>query len=664
MQKIYKQIIHKFLLFGMLVVLLLMSGQSFSQRRDCENSGLEYGDFTNWSGWIGSYAGFTDPLDINSGLTLNPTALPTAPRITLVNPGFDQYIPTLATVYEGNNAIMLGSNSGGTNAERVVYTIPVTNANKIFKYNYAVVLEVPGHTAAQMPFFSARVLIGKTVICETGRKTSGTGDPFFQTFNGYEYRDWDCVVCDLSDYVGQTATIEFTVASCSLGAHFGYAYIDGLCNSELEATFSLDKTTYCLGETISMDATATVGETYYYLTLEESDANGGRPNPASEMILYFPNQTVGVEDITSIFESNGFVFKCNTYYRLKLAVGNTCNPWEEMVKVIYISCPKLELGRDICIECKKGVTHMVRLGDPNASTASHLFYQWSPTTGLQNPNSPTTTLYVNAADLPITYTLTVTDLRSGCTNSDQVTVRCKVTQPRLIKIPNCCGIIIRMLDANNYTNVVWSTGATNVSEIQVSEIGTYSVTVSNSCSSATASVNVTQQDIGNIERYYRNLDLPANQSYYSSGTNVNSYNAFYIMWVEDPQPTYGMYNATEYRLEIWNRWGENIRTIEGQIPNCNGFPNPGIFWDGTVNGVQVQQDVYNAQLYFKNCPTENWKQVKVHYCNEWSYACNNWDCVGGLGFSCGFFQMEVCTSWSSYCSQQYHEYIFPITIVW
>ena len=49
---------------------------------------------------------------------------------------------TIQRVYSGSYALKLGSQLAQSRAERAVYTVPITNNNKIFRYNYAVVLEI------------------------------------------------------------------------------------------------------------------------------------------------------------------------------------------------------------------------------------------------------------------------------------------------------------------------------------------------------------------------------------------------------------------------------------------------------------------------------------------------------------------------------------------
>ena len=225
------------------------------------------------------------------------------------------------------------------------------------------------------------------------------------------------------------------------------------------------------------------------------------------------------------------------------------------------------------------------------------------------------------------------------------------------KSNDCCGATLTVTTPPN-NSIHWSTGE-STSSIYVTQAGTYSVTVGNQ----TQNIVVQPEDVG--ARYYTDLSQPSNQSFYSSYSNTNSYNSFYIMHVEDPQPPYGEYYATEFKLEIWQRWGQLIRTITGTIQDCKGFDNPAIFWDGTVNGNRVAQDVYNAKLFVKNCRNKEWTPVKVNWCEKWGYTCLETECKAALSFECGFMKKNECTKWSGLmCKEEHKEYIFPITIVW
>ena len=61
------------------------------------------------------------------------------------------------------------------------------------------------------------------------------------------YKPWSSVVADLTNLIGQTVTIRFTTYDCSLGGHFGYAYIDGSCLAFMKTS----NDTICAGTQIN-----------------------------------------------------------------------------------------------------------------------------------------------------------------------------------------------------------------------------------------------------------------------------------------------------------------------------------------------------------------------------------------------------------------------------
>lgn len=69
---------------------------------------------------------------------------------------------------------------------------------------------------------------------------------------------------------------------------------------------------------IEADGSASVNATNYFWSVEESDANWGR-NPQSERSKWFTGQA-GPIDLGGFYASLGGQWKCNTYYRVKLAV--------------------------------------------------------------------------------------------------------------------------------------------------------------------------------------------------------------------------------------------------------------------------------------------------------------------------------------------------------
>jgi gliding motility-associated-like protein len=198
-----------------------------STQAACTNMDFEVGNLT---GWVTS-TGF-NPLYDSQGCCLSGGGAQTITSGTGVDPcgGF----PVVAA--GGSFSVRLGDDNVNGVADRLEQTFTVTQANANYTYRYAVVLEEPGHTAAEQPSFQVEMLnsAGVQIPCTFYQVSAGQGIPGFQNSNncnGVIFKPWTTVSVDLSNYVGQNVTIRFTTYDCSLGGHFAYAYIDGSCVS-------------------------------------------------------------------------------------------------------------------------------------------------------------------------------------------------------------------------------------------------------------------------------------------------------------------------------------------------------------------------------------------------------------------------------------------------
>src|SRR5690606_14882531 len=74
-------------------------------------------------------------------------------------------------------------------------------------------------------------------------------------------------------------------------------------------------------------------------------------------------------------------------------------------------------------------------------------------------------------------------------------------------------------------------------------------------------------------------------------------------------PAYGI---ADFKLRIWNRWGENFKTVTkadaGRLPHENPMQGD-IFWDGTDNNGVVQDGVYNYSLEMQYCGQSNFERI-------------------------------------------------------
>jgi gliding motility-associated-like protein len=222
----------------------------------CDNADFGTGDFTNWVGRTGSCCAINTPTAgiVNGRHTImvgNGTDPNACNDITVVAPGYTQ-------------SARLGNAQVGAQGERLLYTYGVTAETSLFIYRYAVVMEDPGHTPAQQPRFEIRVLnAGGQVIsqqCGYYQVTAAANIAGFRSCGAVRYRAWTPVGIDLSGQIGQNVTIEFSTGDCSLGGHYGYAYIVGEC-SPLEIQVD-----YCPSNSNQAILTAPSGFDYQWST--------------------------------------------------------------------------------------------------------------------------------------------------------------------------------------------------------------------------------------------------------------------------------------------------------------------------------------------------------------------------------------------------------------
>lgn len=217
---------------------------------DCSsNGGFENGVLLT-SDWNGRYS-YTlsncnkdqnDGIAYNLDPTLNkldPDCFSTDWHYKIVSNGNDPVIgPALKTVRTGNFALKLGNSCGFNNSEAISKRFTVTNTNANFSFWYATVLETGDHEFCGDPVFGVRIYVGNSNIpLENFVNLTGSGlgyiqhiqnSPFYTKNGDRMYSDWRCCSIDLSQFLGNTITIEFYTKDCLQNIHWGYAYIDDI----------------------------------------------------------------------------------------------------------------------------------------------------------------------------------------------------------------------------------------------------------------------------------------------------------------------------------------------------------------------------------------------------------------------------------------------------
>lgn len=599
---------------------------------ECHNAGFESGSFDGWTGKTGTHRrpGKT------TGIVQGRHTLQTA---TSACSGFDCEVggQTLPVVPPGGGAYSarLGNTSVGSQGEKLIYKLRVTESNKTLRFLSAVVLQDPGHPRRR-PYFEYRVKQARFPRRTLEKfKIEAKDDPYFDGASGdVFFRRWSCQELDLSRYVGKEVTVEFTTADCGEGGHFGYAYVDGLCSpaQELGAQAMLKAPNrVCLSDDIQADGSDSLLEADHFWSVEKSDAGWGR-NPETEATEWFLTEEAGVLDLKEFYSDHGRQLECNTYYRVKVAVRGECVDWDEDVKLVYVACPEVDAGPDryICPDTPLPQALGSPANDPD------LQYTWTPANLLDDPASGQPKADLHACRRPgsagVEFTVSATD-PEGCVATDSVNVVSLCPARAWIEVgeASCCGggrrLTARLTGEYPGTpyRYLWSPGGQTTPSIEVnpSQPRTYSVTVSDPCFSTTAETTV---EPGPPRLTGSFPELAAPNAFTPNGDGVNDLFVIHDLGLAAGETP--AYNATNWRFIVFDNWGSEIVVMEGE-PGCE-IPNSSLpLWDGratrstdypwwmlrrnTRAGEALRQGTYPWEIYLQNCsPSGGFGPWRVH----------------------------------------------------
>lgn len=160
----------------------------------------------------------------------------------------------------GNNySLKLGNALIEGHAESISKRFIITEENRFVSFWYAFVIQTPGEGSCDDPIFGVRIYddnsndpvpYSSAPINISGSSTSyvnlSTASPsLFGQFNpnpsckypdgtdmNIYYSNWRCGFVDLTQWLGDTISLEFYTKDCKRDGHFGYAYIDDIsCSS-------------------------------------------------------------------------------------------------------------------------------------------------------------------------------------------------------------------------------------------------------------------------------------------------------------------------------------------------------------------------------------------------------------------------------------------------
>jgi hypothetical protein len=293
--------------------------------------------------------------------------------------------------------------------------------------------------------------------------------------------------------VNQLNTITFSVEN--FGGSTGLFLYGNLTidyGPALNVSLTSPKTNYCYGEALNLvGSTTSANITSYNLEVTESSASGV---PISGGY----NFTTAVNGSPGSLYYNGINnLACGKYYKILLSVFKACGAiiTAQASKIIYIACnPSVNAGPDLTV-CSGSIAVI-----GSGSVQNDVAYTWSDgVNSIKNKfNSPTINVFPTATT---TYTLTATNVVTGCSSSDAVTVNVGPIAPfptSLVQVPAgsalCVGGSVTYAFNTNVPasyNVVWSvsgnlvkTSSNNNSitaQVTAFGTGTISASITNNC---------------------------------------------------------------------------------------------------------------------------------------------------------------------------------------
>ncbi|MEO6406510.1 MAG: hypothetical protein ABIY51_00860, partial [Ferruginibacter sp.] len=367
------------------------------------NLDFETGTFGNWQCWTGNA---TAPGGRNF-LNLSPS-LPNTNQHLMLNTrpseGFDEYGQFPKNCPNGSShSIKLGNANTGAQAEGVSYTftIPATSSKFSLIYYYAVVFQDPGHPDFQQPRLEIdikNITDNITIGCSSFSFIATSSLPGFQRSNvgaSVWYKDWSATSINLDGNEGKTIQLFFKTGDCTLGGHFGYAYVD--VKSECSGRFV--GATYCPDDT-AVNVVAPYGyQNYTWYNNNFTQILGN-----TQSLHLSPPPPAGTLLKVELTPFDGYGCKDTLTSELQDSLTVFANAGSDKI---------------ICAGAS------VELGAPPRET---FVYRWSPATGLDNPNiaNPFASPGINTR-----YILTVTNEGGGCMTRDTVNITVDTLNPTL-----------------------------------------------------------------------------------------------------------------------------------------------------------------------------------------------------------------------------------------
>ena len=277
-----------FLSFCIFILGLIIPNTNIkAQVADGTNFDFSLGDFTNWKGYQSKNNSSSTTIDFyNWILYPNPdTCFHQNLPCFVINSDTSEYDPNIGSLLKVpyhlgyNKSVKINVDESGANANYLSYDMLITNENCMVTFNFALILETPGHQGYQNPFAKIEVLEidankSKADILHPsftylvlGSQPPPIGWTNFTTAGAQGiWQNWRQVTMDLSNYIGHSIRLNILITGCSPTAHYAYGYFTGeVAPKIIEVNSCLDNlsdTTNSYGLYIDIDGFKKINDIY------------------------------------------------------------------------------------------------------------------------------------------------------------------------------------------------------------------------------------------------------------------------------------------------------------------------------------------------------------------------------------------------------------------
>ena len=226
----------KIVVFSSLVsgISFFMPAKILAQVSSCPNLDFSYGTAQHWQCYVGSSSGGNYHVQRSPAVPGRHTIMDFEALIA-ADELYDEQCQKIQKVPKGYRfSARIGNSDTGAEVDAMEYEMRVDSMNSLLILSFAWVMENGGHAPSEQPQFTMKIVDSNGIVlpipCGNINYIPQDGMEHLKCeTNSLVARDWTTVGFSLEAVIGQRIKIYFETWDCTLGCHFGYAYVVGEC---------------------------------------------------------------------------------------------------------------------------------------------------------------------------------------------------------------------------------------------------------------------------------------------------------------------------------------------------------------------------------------------------------------------------------------------------